>query len=59
MQIKLTRARNSLTFRADTEANLPTVAIRNPRLLIRKYEPNSLFLNAVTKTAYKNGQVSH
>ena len=50
MQIKMQRARVPLTFCAATEADLPSLAIRNPRLLVRKYEPSPIFLNSVAKT---------
>ncbi len=50
MQIKMTRARTNLTFCAPTEGDLPTVIIRNPRLMVRKYEPSPTFLNSVAKT---------
>ncbi|HWY33611.1 MAG TPA: hypothetical protein VNX68_03125 [Nitrosopumilaceae archaeon] len=50
MQIKMSRSRTNQCFCAATEANLPKVVIRNPRLLVRKYEPSPMFLNSVAKT---------
>jgi len=50
MTIHLIRSRTALAFCAETDAQLPIVEIRNPRLKIRKFEPSPVFLNSVAKT---------
>ncbi len=50
MQIKKSRSKLPLLFCGATEEDLPIVAIRNRRLLVRKYEPSSVFLNSLVNT---------
>jgi hypothetical protein len=49
MQVRLLRNKINLCFLAATYDTLPKVAIRNPRLRIRKYEPSPDFFSAVSK----------
>lgn len=50
VMIKLTRARAALTFNAVDAAHIPKVAIRNPRLLIRRYEMTPEYSTCLAKT---------
>jgi hypothetical protein len=50
MTIHLVRSKTALAFCAETDAELPIVEIRNPRLKVRKFEPNPVFLASVAKT---------
>ena len=47
--IKLVRSKTAFCFLADRADRLPKVAIRNPRLRLRKYEPSPDFLGAMSK----------
>ena len=49
MSIRLVRNKVALCFLSKKSDNLPTVAIRNPRLKLRKYEPSPDYLNALNK----------
>jgi hypothetical protein len=50
MQVKMSRSRTSFSFCAPDDAGLPSVYMRNPRLLIQKYIPSAAYLNSVAKT---------
>ena len=50
VMIKLTRARPALTFNAGSAARIPKIAIRNPRLLIRRYEMTPEYSTSLAKT---------
>jgi hypothetical protein len=47
--VRLVRNKIALTFLAAKSEGLPKVALRNPRLHLRKYEPSPDFLNALSK----------
>ena len=49
MSVRLVRNKVALCFLANKSENLPTVAIRNPRLKLRKYEPSPDYLNALNR----------
>ena len=49
MSVRLVRNKVALTFLSNKSDALPTVAIRNPRLKLRKYEPSPDYLNALNK----------
>jgi len=57
--IKLTRARTQLSFTAVDAAHLPKVAIRNPRLYIRKFEMTASYSNALAKQLLTSNAVYH
>jgi hypothetical protein len=50
MVIKMSRSRTAHSFCAPTDASLPSVAVRNPCLKLRKFVPTPVFLNSVAKT---------
>jgi hypothetical protein len=50
MVITLHRAKTSIAFCAATEAELPIVEIRNPRLKLWRIDPTPVFLSTVAKT---------
>ena len=59
IQIRLTRSKTRMVFCADTDEHLPIIAIRNPRLRMRRFEPAPAFLNSVAKTLLTNNVKYH
>ena len=57
--IRLTRARTALSFTAVDASKLPKVAIRNPRLLIRKFEMTPAYSNALAKQLLTSNAMYH
>ena len=59
IQIRLVRSRIKMAFCADTVEHLPNIAIRNPRLRMRRFEPAPAFLNSVAKTLLSHNVKYH
>jgi hypothetical protein len=49
MTVRLVKNKTALCFMANKEDALPTIAIRNPKLRLRKYEPSPDYLTALNK----------
>ncbi|XP_055338440.1 uncharacterized protein F54H12.2-like [Paramacrobiotus metropolitanus] len=55
LTIKLVRNKNEVVFVADSDSNAPkAVAIRNPRLQVRKFEPSPDYFTAMSKQLLSN-----
>ena len=59
MQIRMIRSKVAVAFCADTTLHLPEIAIRNPKLRMRRFEPAPAFLNSVAKTLINNNVKYH
>ena len=57
--IRLTRAKTALSFTAVDASHLPKIAIRNPRLFIRKFEMTPAYSNALAKQLMTTNAMYH
>ena len=59
ISLKFTRSRTAVAFTAADANKLPKVAIKNPKLFIRKYVPTVSYLNSLSKNLLRSPAVYH
>ena len=59
LSLKFTRSRIPLAFTALTADKLPKVALRNPKLFVRKYIPTASYLNSLSKNLLSSAAIYH
>ena len=59
LSLKFIRSRTALAFTALTADRLPKVAIRNPKLFVRKYEPTTSYINVLQRDLLRSPAVYH
>ena len=59
LSLKFTRSRTAVAFTAADANKLPKVAIKNPKLFIRKYVPTVSYLNSLSKYLLRSPAVYH
>ena len=59
LSLKFTRSRTAVAFTAADANKLPKIAIKNPKLFIRKYVPTVSYLNSLSKNLLRSPAVYH